>query len=629
MGQGMPQSAPQPGQGMQGMPQGAPQPGQGMQGMPQRAPQPGQGMQGMPQRAPQVAGPQGMPQYAGPGGPQRRNMGRPPQKKKSYAAGPYIGMLGIFLVMGADAFAKLTILIVAYLLLVVINPGGMSGVTIDNRVLIMEKMGLRDSVYNTDLGKNLKDYKDMKVPEKATYTVMVYMIGTDLETGMSAGTKDIEEMINAELDDDVQVLIYAGGTTGWNNEVLSPAKHHICLVNNQGFSVVESRDRVNMANPTVLSDFIEMGMKDYPADHYGLILWDHGNGPVVGYGYPSDVEEDDITMSLAELDQAFSIGFDGQKVDFIGFDACLMGSVETVQMVSEYTDCMIASPETTYGTGWYYTPFLSHLSDHKYDSVFVIADRVISAYNESIFGEEDGFNPLHPNTKDETETEAESESFPDGDDQGPLTVQQAMDNYTGILTDMMGRKNTNVVMAVYDCRKIHDAIDALDALTVRIREDYNDEQIANRAGVVKQYDSPDMIDAGMWALMYFPEYPEAEVYYDRVTDVVYDHSASVDVGYCCGISQYLPTNENSYEDYKEHYDDFILYDWGSEEYHTMVGDIIDFYEKPAASKPGLSELWSSMVDLYHAEQNEKENASETESGSETETETEENISMGN
>ena len=48
--------------------------------------------------------------------------------------------------------------------------------------------------------------------------------------------------------------------------------------------IIESLpEEKNMDDPEVLSDFIQWGMTKYPADRYGLVLWNHG-GQFVGYG---------------------------------------------------------------------------------------------------------------------------------------------------------------------------------------------------------------------------------------------------------------------------------------------------------------------------------------------------------
>ena len=65
-------------------------------------------------------------------------------------------------------------------------------------------------------------------------------------------------------------------------------------------------------------------------------------------------------MSLASLSSALRTA--GIKFDFIGFDACLMATVENARMLADYADYMIASEETEPGIGWYYTNWLTELS---------------------------------------------------------------------------------------------------------------------------------------------------------------------------------------------------------------------------------------------------------------------------
>jgi hypothetical protein len=63
-------------------------------------------------------------------------------------------------------------------------------------------------------------------------------------------------------------------------------------------------------------------MAAFPADKYGLILWNHGGGSIAGYGYNS--------LTLLELNMALEkTQAANTKLEFIGFDACLMANVET------------------------------------------------------------------------------------------------------------------------------------------------------------------------------------------------------------------------------------------------------------------------------------------------------------
>ena len=65
-------------------------------------------------------------------------------------------------------------------------------------------------------------------------------------------------------------------------------------------------------------------------------------------------------MTLKGIDQALDSG--GVYFDFIGFDTCLMGTVENALMLTAHADYLIASEETEPGLGWYYTNWLSRLS---------------------------------------------------------------------------------------------------------------------------------------------------------------------------------------------------------------------------------------------------------------------------
>ena len=87
-------------------------------------------------------------------------------------------------------------------------------------------------------------------------------------------------------------------------------------------------------------------------------MWDHGGGSVTGFGY-DEKNASAGSMSLAGLNTALKDA--GVKFDFVGFDACLMATVETALMTSRYADYMIASEESEPGIGWYYTNWLTKL----------------------------------------------------------------------------------------------------------------------------------------------------------------------------------------------------------------------------------------------------------------------------
>ena len=195
---------------------------------------------------------------------------------------------------------------------------------------------------------------------KDTVTIMVYMCGTDLESRSGMASKDLVEMANAKLGDNVHIIVYTGGCTRWNLQGISNSVNQVYEVRNGNMQrLVADAGNVPMTRPATLTSFIEWCAENYPANRNMLIFWDHGGGSVSGYGYDQKYQSSG-SMSLAGINQALKDA--GVSFDFVGFDACLMATAETGLMLDKYADYMIASEETEPGIGWYYTNWLTRLS---------------------------------------------------------------------------------------------------------------------------------------------------------------------------------------------------------------------------------------------------------------------------
>lgn len=191
-------------------------------------------------------------------------------------------------------------------------------------------------------------------------TLMVYLCGTDLESRSKMATSDLQEMINADIAENVNLIVYTGGCRQWQNNALSSQTNQIWQVKNEGITCLEKDlGSYAMTDPDTLSWFIRWCAKNYPANRNSLIFWDHGGGSVSGFGYDEKFASSG-SMSLAEIDKALTDG--GVKFDFVGFDACLMATTENALMLTKHADYMIASEETEPGIGWYYTNWLTNLS---------------------------------------------------------------------------------------------------------------------------------------------------------------------------------------------------------------------------------------------------------------------------
>ena len=193
-----------------------------------------------------------------------------------------------------------------------------------------------------------------------TMTIMVYMCGTDLESRSAMASKDLQEMLNATISDKINLIVYTGGCSRWQNKYISSKVNQIYQIKGgQLFALNKDAGSVSMTDPDTLTSFIKWTAKKFPSNRNALIFWDHGGGSITGYGYDQKYPRSG-SMSLSGINQALKNA--GIKYDFIGFDACLMATVETAQMLSNYSDYMIASEETEPGVGWYYTNWLTKLN---------------------------------------------------------------------------------------------------------------------------------------------------------------------------------------------------------------------------------------------------------------------------
>ena len=193
-----------------------------------------------------------------------------------------------------------------------------------------------------------------------TVTIMVYMCGTDLESRSGMASKDLREMTAAGFGDNVNVLVYTGGCKQWKTGGISNSNNQIYKVESGQLRLLEkNRGSGAMTNPATLTDFIQYCVKNYPATRNELILWDHGGGTISGYGY-DEKNAGSGSMTLPLIAKALKDS--GTTFDFIGFDACLMATLETALALDPYADYLIASEETEPGIGWYYTDWLGKLS---------------------------------------------------------------------------------------------------------------------------------------------------------------------------------------------------------------------------------------------------------------------------
>lgn len=193
-----------------------------------------------------------------------------------------------------------------------------------------------------------------------SWTVLVYSIAdTDLEPfmmddivelGEVAGSGDLQIMAlvdRAGEYSDADVLGLGDWEGGKLLELDSPG----------AATVVTDMGDVDTGDPETLAAFVAQGLQDHPADNYALVISDHGaSWPGVGGDEGSDYNG----LSLVELKQGIGDGLAAagvERLDLLGFDACLMATYEVASAMAPLADRMLASQELEPGHGWDYTSF--------------------------------------------------------------------------------------------------------------------------------------------------------------------------------------------------------------------------------------------------------------------------------
>ncbi|MBQ5992678.1 MAG: hypothetical protein IJL62_09130 [Clostridia bacterium] len=195
-----------------------------------------------------------------------------------------------------------------------------------------------------------------------TVTVLVLMNGSDLESEYREATEDLREMVRAKKSDRVNILVETVGTRKWDPYFgISSRRSERYRVTETGLTLVDgSLGQLDTTIPSTLSDFIRWGEQNYPADRYILLLWNHGGGPVYGFGY-DEFQPYTASLTIDEMQTALSDG--GVYFDLIGMDCCLMSSLEVCCALYDFCDYTLLSEDFEPSCGWSHSEWLSALSE--------------------------------------------------------------------------------------------------------------------------------------------------------------------------------------------------------------------------------------------------------------------------
>lgn len=187
---------------------------------------------------------------------------------------------------------------------------------------------------------------------------------------------DLSEMRNASGSVSV-VVVYDGVEIGDGVLVLDENGNWQAVVGMVGIDF-------NSGSYTNLEAWLEMILNQFDADRYALVIWDHGSAWIGDSYYISTKavgfdETRGTAIAVADLRKALENALSGDKLDILGFDACLMGSLEVIYELRNTAHYIVASSFNEPADGWNYS-FLDEITPDS--TQFSVAEMIVDSYRD-------------------------------------------------------------------------------------------------------------------------------------------------------------------------------------------------------------------------------------------------------
>jgi hypothetical protein len=282
--------------------------------------------------------------------------------------------------------------------------------------------------------------KDSKAgqPSAAEWTILIFMNGdNNLEPDALINFRQLAavgstDAVNVIVQFD-RIAKYARTTPNWSQTLRFRITKGMEPV---PANALEDIGEANMGDGAVLSDFVKWGKERFPAKRYMLIIWDHGQGwrlftanlierqrniirsralpvqdsvaslraasvllrssngvasaqgqtaafrsaPGAPFRSASNDETNQDVLYNREISDALKAVFDAQKLEILGFDACLMSMIETAYAFRNVAHFLVASEELEPGLGWRYDDWLAKLIDNPTQDARALAKMTVETY---------------------------------------------------------------------------------------------------------------------------------------------------------------------------------------------------------------------------------------------------------
>jgi len=269
----------------------------------------------------------------------------------------------------------------------------------------------------------------------AEWTVMVYLAGDNSLS--SAAPADLAEMKQVGSSEQLHVLAQVDRAGSKS----STTRYRLRKGTTLAADALEKLGETDDGDPAVLVDFLQWGVKNYPAAHHLVVIWNHGAGwddsdvyqgsalggaappvarkgrivsagrPVAGKKVPVGQARAAVkrasralfSTTVAKMVKMRAIAFDdqaqdyldnielknalaamtkslGSKIDIVGFDACLMSMAEVSYQIRNCALYTVGSQEEEPGDGWPYAAVLSVLDKRPQTSPEDLSKAIVQAY---------------------------------------------------------------------------------------------------------------------------------------------------------------------------------------------------------------------------------------------------------
>jgi Clostripain family len=268
-------------------------------------------------------------------------------------------------------------------------------------------------LFAVTLGATVAASQAPKVANPAEWTVMVFMNGdNDLEP---FAVDNFRQMARVGSTDRVNIVVQFDRlsadnhftTPDWSQTLRFRVTKNMEPIPSEALEDIGEAD---MGDPQVLQAFVTWARGKFPAKHYMLVIWDHGQGyrdlkeqqlhnvkrqqpasatvqsgqslrrPGSYRTISEDVTNNHDKLYGSEIQGALKNSLGTDKLDVLGYDACLMGMVETGYSIRSFARIMVASEELEPKPGWNYEYWLAPLVQHPETTPAALGKILVEQY---------------------------------------------------------------------------------------------------------------------------------------------------------------------------------------------------------------------------------------------------------